>query len=154
MSEPRPVVVGTRLTPLRKRPTTRQLVQYAGAVEDFNEQHYDWPFVQRLGLPDVLLHGSLQAAWLAQLAERFAEGIGRVVCFDARYVHLAHPGAYLCQGEVVGRKGEDVELLLWGENANGVRCTEARAIVHLTPSPVESTRKSDTPSHDVVEHRI
>ena len=62
------VQVGDALPPLVKHPTTRQLVQYAGASGDYYEIHYDHHFAVKSGLKDgVIVHGLLTAGWLAQL---------------------------------------------------------------------------------------
>ena len=62
------VQVGDALPPLVKHPTTRQLVQYAGASGDLYEIHYDHHFAVKSGLKDgVIVHGLLTAGWLAQL---------------------------------------------------------------------------------------
>ena len=47
-----------------REPTTRQLVQYAGASGDFYEIHYDKDFAQSTGLDDVIIHGALKNAML------------------------------------------------------------------------------------------
>ena len=120
---------GEHVPELDKHPTTRQLVQYAGAVGDFHEHHYDLPFIQSLGIPNVLVHGSLQAAWLAQLAADVAGEGARVVSFDATYVRMAFPGPYVCRGRVARRDGARVELELWGEDTQANRCTTATATI-------------------------
>jgi acyl dehydratase len=62
------VQVGDELPELVKRPTTRQLVQYAGASGDYYEIHYDQHFAVHSGLKDgVIVHGLLTAGWLAQM---------------------------------------------------------------------------------------
>ena len=53
------VQVGDALPPLIKNPTTRQLVQYAGASGDYYEIHYDHHFAVKSGLKDgVIVHGN------------------------------------------------------------------------------------------------
>ena len=47
---------GMELPPVVKNPTTRQLVQYAGASGDFYEIHYDKDFAQGTGLDMVIIH--------------------------------------------------------------------------------------------------
>jgi len=59
--------LGEEIPELVKHPTTRQLVQYAGAQGDFYEIHYDQDFARSVGLPGVILHGLLKAAFLGQL---------------------------------------------------------------------------------------
>ena len=66
------VKAGDELPPLIKHPTTRQLVQYAGASGDFYEIHYDRPFAEAAGLPGVILHGLLKAGWLGELVQTWA----------------------------------------------------------------------------------
>ena len=61
------VKAGEEIPELVKHPTTRQLVQYAGASGDFYEIHYDQDFARSTGLPGVILHGLLKAGFLAQL---------------------------------------------------------------------------------------
>ena len=67
------VQVGDALPPLIKNPTTRQLVQYAGASGDYSEIHYDHHFAvryrtQRWGHCTWLTDG-----WLARTTDdRFA----------------------------------------------------------------------------------
>ncbi len=155
MREHADFAVGDRLPALHKHSTTRQLVQYAGAVEDFNEHHYDLEFVRALGLPDLLVHGSLQAAWLAELADRYIGGTGWVVRFDAKYVRMAHPGDYVCHGEVTASDRDHLELDLWGEDDKGARCTEARATVQIFGSSDERPAVGDStpPRHGPAQTR-
>lgn len=114
---------------LLKHPTSRQLVQYAAAVGDFNEHHYDLRFVQSLGIPDLLVHGTLQAAWLAELAARWAGPDRWVSDFEAKYVRMAFPGPYRCVGRVIDQREGAVRLELWGEDAAGHHCTVATATI-------------------------
>ncbi|TMC01487.1 MAG: hypothetical protein E6J30_12110 [Chloroflexi bacterium] len=55
------VKAGEEIPELVKHPTTRQLVQYAGASGDFYEIHYDQDFARGVNLPGVILHGLLKA---------------------------------------------------------------------------------------------
>ena len=63
---------GTELPTLVKTPTTRQLVQYAGASGDFYQIHYDKDFAQETGLSGVIIHGALKNAFLGQLVTEWA----------------------------------------------------------------------------------
>ena len=58
---------GMAIPTIVKVPSTRQLVQYAGASGDFYEIHYDKDYAQGTGLPGVIIHGALKNAFLAQL---------------------------------------------------------------------------------------
>ena len=82
---------GAELPELVKQPTTRQLVQYAGASGDFYEIHYDQDFARSTGLPGVILHGLLKAGFLAQLVTSALGGGGRLKTFEVSYRSLDLP---------------------------------------------------------------
>ena len=104
---------------LVKNPTTRTLVQYAGASGDFYEIHYDQDYARSIGLPGVILHGLLQAGFLAQLVTDFA-GDAKLKVFDVSYRGMAQPGRpFRCKGVVKAVNGNEVELDIWGEDADG-----------------------------------
>jgi acyl dehydratase len=104
---------------LVKNPTTRTLVQYAGASGDFYEIHYDQEYARSIGLPGVILHGLLQAGFLAQLVTDFA-GDAKLKVFDVSYRGMAQPGRpFRCKGVVKAVNGNEVELDIWGEDADG-----------------------------------
>ena len=59
-----------------KEPTTRQLVQYAGASGDFYEIHYDKDFALGNMLDGPILHGALKSAFLGQLVTDWMGPLG------------------------------------------------------------------------------
>jgi acyl dehydratase len=96
------IQVGDELPLLLKRPTTRQLVQYAGASGDFYEIHYDKDFAIAQGLPGVIIHGALKSAWLAQLVTDWMGSRGKLRSIAVRYRDMDVPGDVLtCTGTVV-----------------------------------------------------
>jgi acyl dehydratase len=120
------------LPELVKHPTTRQLVQYAGASGDFYQIHYDQDFARSTGLPGVILHGLLKAAWLAQLVTDWAGPEARLKAFDVSYRGIDLPGRpYRCGGELKSRTGGVAELEIWGEDPDGNRTTIGTATVEL-----------------------
>ncbi|HET7296636.1 MAG TPA: MaoC/PaaZ C-terminal domain-containing protein [Gemmatimonadales bacterium] len=124
---------GDDLPELVKHPTTRQLVQYAGASGDFYEIHYDQEYARSVGLPGVILHGLLKAAYLAQLVTDWA-GDARLKSFEASYRGMDVPGApYTCRGRVKEVRGTEIELELWGEDAAGNRTTLGSAVLETAP---------------------
>jgi acyl dehydratase len=126
------VEVGQELPVLVKEPTTRQLVQYAGAQGDFYEIHYDHDYARSVALPGVILHGLLKAAFLGQLVTDWLGDRGRLISFDVSYRGVDMPGhPYRCRGRVTKVDGGDVELELWGEDENGKRTTVGTAAVQL-----------------------
>jgi acyl dehydratase len=126
------VEVGQELPELVKHPTTRQLVQYAGAQGDFYEIHYDQEYARSVQLPGVILHGLLKAAFLGQLVTDWLGDRGRLVTFEVSYRGVDTPGhPYRCRGRVTSVDGGAVELEVWGEDEAGKRTTVGKATVQL-----------------------
>lgn len=126
------VKAGDELPDLVKHPTTRQLVQYAGAQGDFYEIHYDQSYAQSVGLPGVILHGLLKAAFLGQLVTDWLGERGTLKTFEVSYRGVDVPGhPYRCRGRVTRVEGDDVELEVWGEDDSGKRTTVGTAVVAL-----------------------
>lgn len=123
---------GAELPDLVKEPTTRQLVQYAGASGDFYEIHYDQDFARSIGLPGVILHGLLKAGFLAQLITDWGGQAVRLKTLEVSYRGLDVPGRpYRCRGVVRGVTGRVAELEIWGEDPDGNRTTLGSASVEL-----------------------
>jgi acyl dehydratase len=127
------VKVGEEIPELVKQPTTRQLVQYAGAQGDFYEIHYDQQFAQSVALPGVILHGLLKAAFLGQLVTDWLGDRGALKTFEVSYRGIDVPGRpYRCRGRVTKVEGEHVELEVWGEDPDGNRTTVGSAGVDMS----------------------
>ena len=124
------VEVGHELPELVKDPTTRQLVQYAGAQGDFYEIHYDHAFARSVGLPGVILHGLLKAAFLGQLVTDWIGEDGRLKSFEVSYRGIDQPGhPYRCRGNVIRVDDSEIELEVWGEDEEGRRTTVGTATI-------------------------
>ena len=124
------VEVGQELPELIKEPTTRQLVQYAGAQGDFYEIHYDQAFAKSVGLPGVILHGLLKAAFLGQLVTDWLGDEGKLETFEVSYRGIDVPGRpYRCRGKVTRVEGTQAELAVWGEDQAGKTTTVGTATV-------------------------
>jgi hydroxyacyl-ACP dehydratase HTD2-like protein with hotdog domain len=123
---------GEELPLLVKNPTTRQLVQYAGAQGDFYEIHYDQAYAKSVGLPGVILPGLLKAAFLAQLVTDWLGDDGRLEVFEVSYRGIDQPARpYRCRGKVTRVDGPNVDLEVWGEDESGKRTTVGTAAVRL-----------------------
>lgn len=126
------VQVGDDIPELVKHPTTRQLVQYAGAQGDFYEIHYDQTYAKGVGLPGVILHGLLKAGFLGQLVTDWLGDRGKLRSFEVSYRGVDEPGhPYRCRGRITKVDGKEVELEVWGENDSGQRTTVGTAKVEL-----------------------
>ena len=126
------VEVGQEIPELVKHPSTRQLVQYAGAQGDFYEIHYDQTYAQSVGLPGVILHGLLKAAFLGQLVTDWLGDRGTLKTLEVSYRGIDMPGhPYRCRGRVKRVDETEVELEVWGENDEGRRTTVGMATVEI-----------------------
>lgn len=127
---------GSEIPALVKNPTTRQLVQYAGASGDFYEIHYDRDFAEGTGLPGVIIHGALKNAFLGQLVTDWAGPSGMVKRLTCQYRGMDVPGEPITARGTVSRvyqeNGENlVECQIWLENAQGENTTPGSATVAL-----------------------
>ncbi len=123
---------GEEIPGLVKTPTTRQLVQYAGAQGDFYEIHYDQDYARSVGLPGVILHGLLKAAFLGQLVTDWLGERGTLKAFEVSYRGVDQPGRpYRCRGRITKVDGDQVELEVWGEDPDGNRTTLGSATVDI-----------------------
>ncbi len=126
--------VGDELPALVKNPTTRQLVQYAGASGDFYEIHYDQDFARAQDLPGVIIHGALKSAWLAQLMTDWMGAQGELRSVSVRYRDMDVPGDVLtCTGTVVEKDDAagTVRCELALTNGAGKVTTTGEAVVAL-----------------------
>jgi len=124
---------GDEIPELVKHPTTRQLVQYAGSSGDFYEIHYDQDFARGVGLPGVILHGLLKAAFLGQLLTDWLGDEGKLKSFEVSYRGTDVPGKpYRCRGKITKVEGANAELEVWGEDEGGNRTTLGTAAVELS----------------------
>ena len=128
---------GTEIPSLVKNPTTRQLVQYAGASGDFYEIHYDKDFAQGNGLPGPIIHGALKNAFLAQLITDWIGEHGTLKKLSCQYRGMDVPGDTLvCKGTVRRKYVQDersmVDCQIWLENSKGERTTPGSASVALS----------------------
>src|SRR5919108_4382988 len=131
--------VGDALPTLVKKPTTRQLVQYAGASGDYYENHYDPHFAVQAGLKDgVIVHGLLTAGWLAQLVTDWLPSPLALKKFAVSYRAMARPGDTItCTGTIVSKYEKDsvhlVDCEISAENQHGEKCAIGQATVALPP---------------------
>lgn len=124
------------LPTLRKHPTRRQLVMWAGASGDFYEIHYDTAFARRNKLDDVIVHGRLKASFIGQLVTGWAGPDGWLKRLSCRFKGIDPADAdMLVRAAITGTRLEGdehlVELDVWTERPDGTRSTEGVATVVL-----------------------
>ncbi len=130
------VSLGQEIPALRKHPTRRQLVMWAGASEDFYEIHYDTEFAKANRLEDVIVHGRLKAAFLGQLLTDWISPAGVLRKLSCRYRGTDPANEdMLLRGVVTTKRVEAhdhcVDLDIWSERPDGTRTTLGTATVIL-----------------------
>ncbi len=142
------VNVGNEITPLVKIPTTRMLVQFAGASGDFNPLHYDDVFAKNQGPGRTIVHGALKAAWLGQMLNEWIGEEGFLKRYGCQYRSQDMPRRMrtqtepeqegetcTCRGVITKKYVEDGEHRLdcdiWVENSSGQKTTPGTATVVL-----------------------
>jgi acyl dehydratase len=68
---------------LRRSASRSDLLRYAGATRDWNPIHWDHDSAVAAGLPTVVVHGLLQAAWLLGAASVLTDQAAPIA--DARF---------------------------------------------------------------------
>lgn len=130
------VEVGTKLPPLVKHPTSRQLVMWAAASGDLTEIHYDKDFAINQGFPDVIVQGDLTGAFLVQLITDWMGEGGTFKKLSTRNnaIILVNEDV-ICNGIVrkkyIEKDEHYVEWEVWAENGKGEKCTIGKAYVTL-----------------------
>lgn len=134
------VGVGDQIPPLTKHPTTRQLVMYAGASDDYVPIHYDKDLALAAGHRTVIVHGALKSAFLAQMMTDWIGDVGRLIELEAQYRAIDYPGDTLtCKGKVTGKRQQAswglIDCEIWLQNGAGQVTTPGKATVSLPSRP-------------------
>lgn len=113
-------------------------MQYAGVSLDFYEIHYDKDFALANGLPDVVVHGALKSAWLAQMVLEWAGPQAVLRSMDVRYRGMDVPDdPIVCSGRVTKKSREGdlalVQCEVWTENSKGERTTDGTITMAIQP---------------------
>ncbi len=130
------IAEGSEIPALVKTPTTRQLVMWAGASGDYYAIHYDKDFAQSKGLPGVIVHGQLVAAFLGQMLTDWMAPKGKLRKFSCSYKGMNFPGEPItCQGKVTKKYSEGaehlVECTIWAQNPKGEKTVTGKAAISL-----------------------
>jgi acyl dehydratase len=99
------VSVGDELPPVQKAPLTRKtLALFAGASGDHNPVHIDIDAAKVAGLPDVIGHGMLTMAYLAQVLTGWVPQ-SAIRSYSGKFVSPTRVGNVLtCTGKVLDKK--------------------------------------------------
>jgi acyl dehydratase len=113
-----PVVVpapGTTLGPVARSASRLDLVRYAAATGDFNPIHFDHDAARAAGLPGIVVHGLLMAAWALQVAAGISGMIDPLTTARIRFRHplpVGRPAAVAGSVGAVAADGGEAEVSL------------------------------------------
>ena len=130
------VEVGSDIPVLVKHPTIVQLVKYAGAIDDYSPYNFDREYARSIGLPDVLVTGSLILGFLAQMVTDWIGEQGTIKKLSCSHRAMRHPcNQIICKGKVLNKYVEDeqgyIECEIWAENVEGQKSTPGSTLVVL-----------------------
>jgi acyl dehydratase len=126
------VAVGQELPTVVKRPNLTQMVRWAGASENLHPVHYDPEVAKASGVPDVLVHGRLKAAFVAEVVTSWMGEGGSLRQLRLRFLGMDFPGQdMVCRGRVTDKSESAVECELWLENPRGEVTVRGTALVSL-----------------------
>jgi len=99
------VEVGVTVPPMAKHVTLTTMLKWAGATGDVGRPHFDFEYMTKVwGMPNVVAHGPLIGAYLAQLITNWIGGWGVLVRHSAQYVGNVFPGSVVTFGGRVTHK--------------------------------------------------
>lgn len=126
------LAVGSELPAFTTPPVSRlTLALYCGASGDHNPLHVDTDFARAFGLPDVIAHGMLSAAYLGRLLTNWVPQ-EQIRDLSVRFVAMTRVGDEVtCGGHVVEKNeaGRTVRLALTTRNQAGETKLAGEAVV-------------------------
>ena len=126
------VAVGDDLPTVIRNAGRVQLFLYSAATWNPHRIHYDTAHAHVEGLPDVVVHGPLQGAWLSQFVTDWAGPAGRMQNLAWQNRVSALPDTdYEFRGRVAAINGEVVSLEVWEQAADGTVLMPGTASVRL-----------------------
>lgn len=141
------VELGAEIPSLTKCPSRLQLVRHACASGDLSRIHYDDSYAESQGFSRVIVHGTLQYSFLAQMLTDWIGDQGwirRIACTYRRAALVED--SLICKGTVQSKKCQQGEHHLaceiWIENEQGEITTRGSATIVL-PSRAGLAIKKD-----------
>ena len=131
--QPSAIRPGMTLPTLLKTPGYMTLVEYAGASRDYYDIHHDRDAARAAGHRDVVVQGSLKAAYVGQLMTDWIGDAGRLASLTVQYRGGDVPDEPLAVTGVVTdvaclETSVDVTCEVWVENPAGIRTLRGTAI--------------------------
>jgi len=128
------VAVGDELPVVVKRASRAQLFLYSAATWNPHRIHYDKDYAITEGLPDVIVHGPLQGAWITQYLTDWAGPQGRLASASWQHRRSALPDTdYELRGRVVAVSTATGEVAIEAveQTTDGERLVPITSVVRL-----------------------
>ena len=126
------VAVGDVLEPAIRNASRAQLFLYSAATHNPHRIHYDRDYAATEGLPDIIVHGPLQGAWLSQFVTDWAGPRGRMLTLTWQNRRSALPEHdYVFRGVVQAVDGDVVHLEVEAVDGDGTVLMPGTATVRL-----------------------
>jgi len=130
------VEVGDEISPLTKKPTAVQLVQFLAVQWHWHRVHFDRPFALGDGAPDVIVQGRLMGSFLAQMLTDWTGIGGTLNKIKFRALIMTTPADTLtCKGKIVEKYVQNenhcLDCEIWIENQKGEIVMPGSATVSL-----------------------
>ena len=123
---------GDEMPAMVKNASRAQLFLYSAATSNPHRIHYDREYAAVEGHPDVLVHGPLQGAWLAQFVCDWMGPQGRLVGLGWENRARAFPERDLTfKGRVTSVQDDVIALEVWEEDDTGQVLMPGTARVRL-----------------------
>ncbi len=128
--------IGAEIPSLVKQPTTKQMVKWAGAVDEYFEIHYDKDFAICQGLPGVLVAAGMLWAYLGEMLTNWIgdSGFVKKISCSFRGMHVPKE-AVICKGKIINKyileNEHCIECEIWTENIRGEKTVLGTAIIAL-----------------------
>ena len=109
-----------------------QLFLYSAATWNPHRIHYDVDYARTEGLPDAIVHGPLQGAWLSQYVTDWAGPAGRILKLSWQNRASALPEQdYEFRGRITAIDRDVVSLSVWEQTPAGEVLMPGDAMVRL-----------------------
>jgi acyl dehydratase len=135
---------GQEILSLVKRPTRVQLFRFSAVTWNAHRIHYDKPYAESEGYPDILVQSHLHGCFLSETVMRWAGPNARLTRFGWQNRRFAVPGEVLtCSGQITKTYLSEgaglVECELEERNQDGELCAPGWATVELPRRHKESS---------------
>ena len=124
--------VGEALPELAKSASRADLVRYAGATRDWNPIHFDHQAAVGAGLPGIVVHGLLMAAWAAQAGIRAVDDPFPLAEARFRFRAALRPGEQATVKAIVDSDDGDQARIKVQVEADGIERVSGLLVARTT----------------------